>query len=197
MRMATLWVALLGAAVAGPPAAPAQNVAAPAAEPAQGPIAAIQQQLKSAGYRPGPVNGVMTEQTRRAIAAYERRSGRPPGAPGRPGGEADPVRRVQAGLQRLGLLAGPLDGALGPQTRDAIIRFEAAHRLTIDPRVSDRLLAALDRAGAAAGPSSAPAASAAPSAAPAGGPATPPQTAAPETLGRQPLPPGVTPPPIR
>src|SRR5260370_34529285 len=66
MRRAILWVAFLGAAVFGSDAAPAQNVAAPAAPPpasAPGPIAAIQEQLKRDGYTPGVVNGVTTEQT--------------------------------------------------------------------------------------------------------------------------------------
>jgi peptidoglycan hydrolase-like protein with peptidoglycan-binding domain len=119
------------------------------------------------------------------------------------------VRHAQAVLQRLGLLAGPIDGDLGPATRDAIIRFEAARHLAIDPRVSDSLLAALGEAAAGAtAESSPPAPPPAPSAAaapPAG--ATPP--AAPQTAaeapaeapsgatGRQPLPPGVNPPPIR
>jgi peptidoglycan hydrolase-like protein with peptidoglycan-binding domain len=211
MRRAILWVAFLGAALAGSDAAPAQNVAAPAGPPAPsaaGPIAAIQQQLKRDGYLPGVVNGVMTEQTQRAIAAYERRNGRPPDAlagPGQSTSRSDPIARAQAGLRQLGLLANPPDGVVGPQTRDAIIRFQAAHHLAIDPRVSDSLLAALDQADAttAAAPAAAtpvappPAASAEVPAAP----ASPPQAASPEaplgSLGRRPLPSGVNPPPIR
>src|SRR5260370_10173593 len=78
MRRAILWVAFLGAAVAGSDAAPAQNVAAPAAPAAAsaaGPISAIHQQLKRDGYMPGVVNAVITEPTQRAIAAYERHNG--------------------------------------------------------------------------------------------------------------------------
>ena len=188
MRRAILRAALVVAALAGIDAALAQNVAAPAAEPAPGPIAALQRQLKGAGYMPGPVNGVMTEQTRRALADYVRSVGRPPEALAAAAAgsiEADPVRRAQAGLQRLGFFPGAIDGAVGPQTRDAIIRFEASRHLAVDPRVSDRLLAALDEA--AANPGGAP--SAASPAAPAPAPA--------EALGRQKLPPGVNPPPIR
>ena len=210
MRRAILWVAFLGAAVAGSDAAPAQNVAAPAAPPAAsapGPIAAIQEQLKRDGYMPGVVNGVMTEQTQRAIAAYERRNGRPPDAlavSGQTSAGGNPVARAQVGLRQLGLLDGPPDGAVGPQTRDAIIRFQAAHRLAIDPRVSDSLLAALDQAGgtpaaasATATPAApAPAASAEVPAAPASAQAASPE-ATPESLGRRPLPSWVNPPPIR
>jgi peptidoglycan hydrolase-like protein with peptidoglycan-binding domain len=158
----------------------------PAAAAPDGPIAALQQELKQQGFAPGPINGVMTEQTRQALAAYERRLGRPPAS----AGTADPVRRAQAALQRMGLLAGPADGVLGPATRDAIIRFEAARHLGIDPRVSDALLAALEAEGGA----STAAATSAQSAAPAAGPAEPPPP--PEATGRQALPPGVTPPPI-
>ena len=214
MKRAILGVALAAAALAGSAAALAQTAAAPAAEaplpppaesalppggPASGPIAALQQQLKREGFAPGPVNGVMTEETRRALNLYQRRRGRPPEALAAQAGGADtdPVKRAQADLRRLGLFAGPVDGVVGPQTRDAIIRFEAARRLTIDPRVSDNLLAALEEARA--DPGSAP--PLAPAAAPASGPAAPAPgatpAAPPEATGRRMLPPGVNPPPIR
>src|SRR6202162_302173 len=89
-------------------AAEVQDVAA---APVPGAIAAVQQQLTQEGYAPGPVNGVMTERTRRAIVAYERRTGHSPEALAA-GGETDPVKRAQAGLQRLGQFAGTVDGAL-------------------------------------------------------------------------------------
>jgi peptidoglycan hydrolase-like protein with peptidoglycan-binding domain len=165
-------------------ALPATNIASPQPGSASGPIAALQQQLKREGFAPGPVNGVMTDETRRALTLYQRRRGRPP-----EGADTDPVRRAQADLQRLGLFAGPLDGVVGPRMRDAIIRFEAVRRLTIDPRVSDNLLAALEEARADPGntPVSGPVA--------AGPGATP--DAPSEATGRRMLPPGVNPPPIR
>src|SRR5205823_2317456 len=134
MKRAILWAAFASAALAGSAAAQAQNAGAQAAEtvlpppvepsaattagPPPGPIAALQQQLKQEGYRPGPVNGVMTEETRRALTTYQRRTGRLPNAlqgaaPGDSG--ADPVKRAQADLQRLGLFAGPVDGVVGPK----------------------------------------------------------------------------------
>src|SRR5258708_3429096 len=118
-RTGILVVAFLGAIVAGSDTAPAKNVAVPAPS-ASGPIAAIQEQLKREGYMPGAVNGVMTEQTQRAIAAYQRRNGRPPdalAASGQATAGSDPVARAQAGLRQLGLLDGPPDGVVGPQTR--------------------------------------------------------------------------------
>ena len=210
MKRAILGVALATAALAGSAAALAQTAEAPAAEaplpppaeaalpqaaPASGPIAALQQQLKREGFAPGPVNGVMTEETRRALSLYQRRHGRSPEALATPtgGADTDPVKQAQANLQRLGLFAGRLDGVVGPQMRDAIIRFEAARHLIIDPRVSDNLLAALDEARADPGSP--------PAAAPAAGSVTPAQPPVPdapsEATGRRMLPPGVNPPPIR
>lgn len=199
MKRAILGVALLAAALASSGAAPAQTVAAPGTEAtapvpaaaappadaapapadvdaASGPIATLQEQLKREGFAPGPVNGVMTEETRRALAASERRTRQPRAEP-------DPVKRVQSALQQLGLFAGPVDGVVGAQTRDAIIRFEAARHLTVDPRVSDRLLAELDGMAQSAAGNNPPASVSSP-------------TSAPTATGREPLPPGVAPPPI-
>lgn len=211
MRWPTLRVAFFTWIVLWPEIAGAQAPATqPASDSAPGPIAAVQQQLREAGYNPGPVNGVITEKTRRAIAAYARHARRMPDGLAAAG--ADPIKQVQEGLRRLGLFAGAVDGALGPQTRDAIIRFEAARHLAIDPRVSDRLLAELEQAGAATvtaapSPTASPpegTAASAPSAPTANAPAAPgptaaqlPEGAAPQALGRRQLPAWVNPPPIR
>jgi peptidoglycan hydrolase-like protein with peptidoglycan-binding domain len=161
----------------------ALSIAAAAAAPSEtGPIAFAQRQLRSSGYDAGPVNGVMTEKTERAIRAYRRSGGGAALLAVNAAGNA--VVDVQRALSEAGLLQAPADGVIGPATRDAIIRFEVAHRMPLDPRVSDRLLAAL--APGAAVPAAAPAPPAAP---------TPPAPSG--ALGRQPLPPGVTPPPIR
>ena len=191
----------------------AQNeAAAPPAGPA--PIATLQQELREAGFDPGAVNGVMSEKTTRALIAYERRMKRMPQAIASVGVDAaDPVLLAQKGLRQLGFYAGPMDGALGSGTRDAIIRFEVSRHLPVDPRVSDRLLAALaqeDAATASTAPAAPPAAATAPPAAapPAETAATPtpaPQVAtgsagapaAPAATGRQALPSWVNPPPIR
>src|SRR4029077_19286097 len=78
---------------------------------------------------------------------------------------ADPVLRAQQALKQLGFYAGPADGAHRASTRDAIIRFELSRQLPVDPRVSDRLLAALaEQAPPASNTAAAPAAP--PSAAP-------------------------------
>ena len=180
-------------------------------------IAALQEELRQAGFDPGPVNGVMTEQTTRALVAYERRMRRMPQAIASVGVDAaDPVMRAQKELQRLGFYAGRADGDLGPATRDAIIRFEVSRQLPVDPRVSDRLLAALAEqapaasasgpppAGTGTGPAPPPSAPTAqggapPSLPPTGAPqvATGANPPAPEATGRQALPGWVNPPPIR
>ena len=104
----------------------------------------MQEELRQAGFDPGPVNGVMSEKTTRALIAYERRMLHMPQAIASVGVDAaDPVLLAQKGLKQLGFYSGPTDGALGPGTRDAIIRFEVSRHLAVDPRVSDRLLAAL------------------------------------------------------
>ncbi len=155
-----------------------------AGDSGEGPIAALQARLAGLGYDPGPLDGVMSAKTEQAMLAYQHASSRPAAL----GPIADPIAAAQQALQRLGFQAAPADGAIGPQTRDAIIRFEAAEHLPIDPRVSDRLLAALEQAEA-------------PPVAASGRPPAPitpaPSAGAPVVTGRQPLPAGVTPPPIR
>src|SRR5207249_11072286 len=128
--MAALWLI-----VAVPVAARARaDAAAPSGAPPS--IAALQEELRQAGFDPGPVNGVMNEKTTRALVAYERRMRRMPQAIASVGIDAaDPVLRAQKELKRLGFYAGPADGALGPSTRDAIIRFEVSRQLPVDPRV--------------------------------------------------------------
>jgi len=196
-----------------PVSGPAQSeTAAPLA--GSGPIATLQQELREAGFDPGPVNGIMTEKTTRALVAFERRMKRMPQAIASVGVDAaDPVLLAQKGLQQLGFYAGRADGALGPGTRDAIIRFEVSRHLPIDPRVSDRLLAALtpETASPAASTPAPPAAAAtAPTPSPPSQAAAPPAPAsqvatgsagappaAPAATGRQALPNWVNPPPIR
>jgi len=173
-------------------------------------IAALQEELRQAGFDPGPANGVMTEQTTRALIAYERRMRRMPQAIASVGVDAaDPVMRAQKELKRLGFYSGRPDGGLGPATRDAIIRFEVSRQLPVDPRVSDRLLEALaeqapaTNSNAATAPATPPPPSAQETAPPLPPPAAGSQVAtganapAPEATGRQPLPGWVNPPPIR
>jgi peptidoglycan hydrolase-like protein with peptidoglycan-binding domain len=204
--LVALWLIGAGAVTAYAQSDPGTPPAAPPS------IAALQEELRQAGFDPGPANGVMTEQTTRALIAFERRMRRMPEAIASVGVDAaDPVMRAQRELKRLGFYNGPADGALGPATRDAIIRFEVKNQLAVDPRVSDRLLSALAEqapsppnappTAAATPPPPAPVREdAAPSAPPsAGSPqvATGANPPVPEATGRQALPNWVNPPPIR
>ena len=209
--LVALWLIGSGAVTAYAQSDPGAALGAPPS------IAALQAELRQAGFDPGPANGVMTEQTTRALIAYERRMRRMPQAIASVGIDAaDPVMRAQKELQHLGFYTGRADGDLGPATRDAIIRFEVSRQLPVDPRVSDRLLEALAEQAAAPSASSPPApgpgptpepsapapaaqGGAPPSPPPAGAPqiATGANPPAPEATGRQALPSWVNPPPIR
>ena len=63
---------------------------------------------------------------------------------------------VQRALAALGYDPGPVDGVAGPQTREAIGRFQVLQRLPVDREVSERLLAHLWREVAKRQPSQAP-----------------------------------------
>lgn len=138
-------------------------------------LAEIQAALRESGWYGGPVDGVMGTVTEQAIRAFERHAGIAPSGRGSPAllariresGPAaaqapDPARfapadaraaqaevaTVQRALARAAY--GPIrtDGAFGPQTRDAIARFQADHGLKPTGEISDALLLELRAAGA-------------------------------------------------
>ncbi len=49
------------------------------------------------------------------------------------------VRNIQGGLSDLGYAPGPVDGVAGPQTAEAIRRYQGDHDLLIDGRASAEL----------------------------------------------------------
>ena len=51
---------------------------------------------------------------------------------------ADGAERAQRRLDQLGCQAGPVDGRIGPRTRSAIVRFQAANRLAQDGHLNPR-----------------------------------------------------------
>ncbi|CCG06884.1 peptidoglycan-binding domain-containing protein [Pararhodospirillum photometricum] len=53
------------------------------------------------------------------------------------------VRKVQLALYAQGDYVGPIDGRLGPKTKEAIAHFEARRGLPVTGTLSDRLLDAL------------------------------------------------------
>ena len=123
-----------------------------------------QSALKSAGYYAGPVDGIAGMQTASAIRAFEQRNGmtqtgratprsarrdplarraafRPPASAGRAGAAAprtpapdERVAAVQAALSRAAYGPVKADGVFGPQTREAIVRFQRDHGLPLDRR---------------------------------------------------------------
>ena len=53
------------------------------------------------------------------------------------------MRNVQVELARLGYDVGPLDGGLGPKTRNAIVDFQSATNVAVTGDVSNNLLTSL------------------------------------------------------
>ncbi|MBY4677120.1 SEL1-like repeat protein [Marinobacterium arenosum] len=89
------------------------------------------------------INAQLDQQTRADINA--RASAWRPLPPQRAGRRAR-LRFVQFSLNRLGYPAGPVDGLSGPQTRQAILAYQAAEQgLPSDGRLSDALLVSLRR----------------------------------------------------
>jgi peptidoglycan hydrolase-like protein with peptidoglycan-binding domain len=140
-------------------------------------VEAVQAALREVGYYAGPLDGIAGEQTKAAIAAYERKLGwaptgaasrdlltaikaetsAPPAPPeaitmgliGPPA--AAPDKQVAAVQDALAKAAyGPVraDGVFGRQTRDAIVRFQKDHGLPITGEISDALIIELRAAGA-------------------------------------------------
>jgi peptidoglycan hydrolase-like protein with peptidoglycan-binding domain len=137
-------------------------------------VLAVQSGLAEAGYYDGPLDGIAGPETAAAIIAFERMSGLAvTGLPSRqlvaalgaePAGaamgDADPdalagapvpgdprVAAVQDALSRAAY--GPLqaDGLLGPQTEEAIRRFQADHGLAVTGELTDSLVVELRALG--------------------------------------------------
>lgn len=55
------------------------------------------------------------------------------------------VRNIQAGLSNLGFEPGPVDGKIGPKTRDAIRQYQEKHSLLVDGKASKELARHIQR----------------------------------------------------
>jgi peptidoglycan hydrolase-like protein with peptidoglycan-binding domain len=130
-------------------------------------VKAAQEELKSAGYEPGPADGVHGLQTRAAVMAYqydnklaitgevsekllkqmifgEKGQARPSGArPDIPEETVSLIRGIQDILAKMGYDPGPADGIMGASTRQAIQTFEREQKLPAKGRISGKLLQAL------------------------------------------------------
>lgn len=128
----------------------------------------VQQQLSRLGFDPGTIDGVFGDNTRVAIAAFERQQGMPVSGQVSPTLAArldalqtlaattreqhatvvtgeEPIRAAQTHLHTLGLEPGSIDGQLGSNTRRALRRFQAQQGLPETGELTDQLLAALAR----------------------------------------------------
>jgi peptidoglycan hydrolase-like protein with peptidoglycan-binding domain len=130
-------------------------------------VTRIQQALNRLGFDAGSADGVAGSRTERAIKAFQAEFGYAPTGKATQGvldqlnaaiaaGAASPerllkrsgllrsyTRAVQEALANQGYDPGPVDGAIGPQTRSAIRDYQARNGLVVDGEVSRELLASL------------------------------------------------------
>lgn len=149
----------------------------PAAPQRQDLVVAVQNALRNAGYYAGPVDGIAGPRTKAAIETYERAMGRAVSgevsadllsalnagvaaepdegdATTRPRQPVEPnlrLRAVQSALARAAYGPLPADGVFGPQTRDAIMRFQRDHGVPVTGEFSEALVVELRAAGALEG----------------------------------------------
>jgi len=120
-------------------------------------VRGVQKELLAHGYRPGPVDGVAGRQTRAAVRAYQRDAGLPVD------GVADKrlldhlkfarpkvysfgqpvmghVLDLQRELAKRNYYLGPQDGLAGPQTYDALSRFQEDAGLPYDEQIDGILV---------------------------------------------------------
>jgi peptidoglycan hydrolase-like protein with peptidoglycan-binding domain len=136
-------------------------------------VTAIQRELKVRGYGGGPTDGILREETRKAIADYQHDHGLP--ISGLPSDEllrhillgetvstgsvaevADPaaapqlkvdvrVKAVQQILADLGYAPGPIDGAMGSATERAVKAFQHDRKIAETGQIGRELLREIKR----------------------------------------------------
>jgi len=155
-------------------------------------VARAQSLLTDLGFKPGPVDGKEGPMTAAAVREYQSAAGLPDdGRVSAPlvdhmaqAVETRQVVRAQRRLTKLGYNPGPIDGSAGPRTRSAVEAFQEASGGAKDGRITPRLLAALDSAGASSGGAMAEAEVTTETAA-ASPEAANPETASPEAVGAE------------
>jgi peptidoglycan hydrolase-like protein with peptidoglycan-binding domain len=133
-------------------------------------VAAAQRELRRIGYYRGPIDGIPGPQTEAAILRFERATGLATtgaigpelvravstperGEPARDASEAgaalstDRVAAIQHALALAAYGPLPADGIVGPQTREAIRRFQAHHGLPVTGELTDSLVVELRAVG--------------------------------------------------
>ena len=138
-------------------------------------VTAIQRELTARGYAPGPVDGTLRDETRKAISAFEKDKGLE--VTGTPTDELlrliilgetmieepsvgsvaeaplpdatqstdDVVKKVQQILADLGYAPGPIDGAMSKDTEQALLAFQRDRKLDQTGRITSHLLAEIKR----------------------------------------------------
>jgi peptidoglycan hydrolase-like protein with peptidoglycan-binding domain len=139
-----------------------------------GSVVSVQQCLRQLGFFKGPVTGNFGPQTKDAVTRFQRSNGLPGvGSVGprtqqllrsrcnsggssasgvlRIGSRGQAVSNLQATLSRLGFYRGPINGTFGPQTQEAVIRFQQANRIIADGVVGAGTLQAIRTANSFGG----------------------------------------------
>ena len=136
-------------------------------------VRVLQRRLAKDGYGPGPIDGRYGPETMQAVDRFQAAAGLAVngiagpvtlGALGHPpemlsegagytGHGSRQVRELQRQLAKHGYGPGPADGRYGPQTMNAVARFQAAHGLVVDGIAGPITLTALSnpRQGAVRG----------------------------------------------
>ena len=133
-------------------------------------VAAAQLELKRTGYYQGPIDGISGPQTEAAILRFERAAGvaatgaigpelvravstperrEPPhgASEARAALSSDHVAAIQHALARAAYGPLPADGIVGPQTHEAIRRFQAHHGLPVTGELTESLVVELRAVG--------------------------------------------------
>ena len=126
-------------------------------------VRALQRQLVSAGYSPGPIDGLYGPRTEQAVVDFQAARGlradgiagpltlaalrKPvvvlyPGT-GYAGHASASVRVLQRRLATAGYSPGPIDGLYGLRTERAVSRFQSAHGLAVDGIAGPQTLGSL------------------------------------------------------
>ncbi len=138
-------------------------------------VRAVERELAVRGYDVGPIDGVLSDKTRAAIAAFQKREGLPVtgvpsddllrqillgesvAPPATTGSVADPgsiavqaaehqtVKGVQQVLADLGYAPGPIDGAWGENTSNAIRAFQRDRNIPVTGSITPELLTEFQR----------------------------------------------------
>jgi peptidoglycan hydrolase-like protein with peptidoglycan-binding domain len=135
-------------------------------------VLAVQTELAELGYYAGPLDGAVGARTSAAVSAFQAAAGidQTPAVTyellsairskkrGQTGSSATPpaevvkpdsrIVSVQTALARSAYGPVTADGVFGPETRDAIIRFQRDHGLALTGTVNDALIVELRSAGA-------------------------------------------------